>query len=71
MSDNWDIPVQVFDHDAAITAAFAAVVLWLVRWRAQRDEEKKLMLRTLADAVPVRPRAQTQPLPVLRLPRAL
>lgn len=65
---------QVGDHDAAIISAVAAVALWLVRWRAKRDDERAraraqadedrtVLIRTLASAVPPRPVAKSVPFP--------
>ena len=61
--DRWNARIQVGDHDLTIIAAIAAVVLWLVRWRAARDHDKTLLIRTLADAVPERSVKRTRPFP--------
>lgn len=65
--------MQVSDHDAALIGAFAAVALWLVRWRTGRDDnreqararadrDKTVLIRTLAGVLPARRVAKTIPM---------
>jgi len=67
--DGWSAFAQVGDHDATIITAVAAVVLWLARWWLRRDQDKALLIRTLADAVPAQRKelARTLPFPELRV----
>jgi hypothetical protein len=57
------------DVGAAVMTGVIAAGCWLVRWRELHDQDKALLLRTLADAVPARPLAKTIPMP--RVHRAL
>lgn len=70
----WNARLQVGDHDATIISGIAAVFLWLVRWRAGRDDKREqararddenvsILIRTLADAVPPRSVKRTASFP--------
>lgn len=70
----WSARLQVGDHDLTIISGVAAIALWLVRWqagrndkreraRARADEDKAILIRTLADAVPARSVKRTAPFP--------
>ena len=67
-ADRWNIRAQVGDHDLTIIAAVSAVVLWIMRWRQQqRDPDKALLIRTLADAVPAQRQELAKTLPLRRV----
>lgn len=65
----WPLPGHewVVNLAAAIMLGVIAAMCWLERSRVKRehetDESRSLLLRTLADALPVRPLEQTRPLP--------
>lgn len=66
-ADHWSVRFQVSDHDFTLITAFAAVALWLVRWRMGRDKDKTLLIKTLADAVPAQRTALAKTLPLRRV----
>lgn len=61
----WDSRQRPSMHDAAVTVSVAAVMFWLARWRLKRDQDKELLIRTLADvARGTRELPRTLPLPI-------